>query len=835
MRVALQIARRGATRALAISRMSVSRVSVSRITESHIAVSRMTALAASLVAATFLVAACGGGGDPSGNTPTPSAPTGVRVTLVSLTGVRVDWNANASSEKVQTYSVLRNGSKLADVSTNSYTDEGLTALTTYHYTVVANGSGGVSSSPSTETSLSTFTFPDLTAPTVVSAVPAANATNVSISAPITITFSEPLSAASVTNSNIVLRATTAGTVINSTLLYTAGSSSVTLTPAAALQPSTGYTLSVTTGVKDASGNPLASSFSSAFTTGLPPDLTPPTVLSIQPVNGATDVATNATVLVTFSEPVNAATITATSIALTRTTGGTSVASTVTYNNATRVATVTPSAALSNSTGYTLTVSTAVRDTSGNALTSNVTSTFTTVAPVDVSPPTVLSVIPVDNAADVAINAPIVVTFSEALLASTVTNSSVTLSTTQGGTPINASVTYDAGLSRATLTPSAPLANLTGYTVSVATTVKDLAGNALASTFSSRFTTVAADVTPPTVTSFVPANGATNVDRTVAPTIVFSEPMNAATLTSANIQLRATASGTVVASFVEYNASTRTVTTTPNFPLAFGLSYTISINANVRDVNGVAIVPVTSSFTTQAAPPSVLSMTPASRASDVAPTQSIRVQFSEPMNPATVTSSTFFVRNRTLANGVAGTVTYDAATSSAVFTPANPFENYSNFSVSVTTGVTSATGRPLQEPFEGCFTPGPGTGSVVTLNGFWSADSACGEVHWHLRIVQSGSSLSLAPSCPAGDCQLSAINAGAGLQALGGDALATVTSLTGTVTGSAIAFTFTTSKGLTFSFTGSFASAPGQPNAWIVGRISGATLPAVGIAFENQRP
>ena len=58
----------------------------------------------------------------------------------------------------------------------------------------------------------------------------------------------------------------------------------------------------------------------------------------------------------------------------------------------------------------------------------------------------------------------------------------------------------------------------------------------------------------------------------------------------------------------------------------------------------------------------------------------------------------------------------------------------------------------------------------------------------------------------------------------------------TVNGNAVAFTITAANGLTFSFTGAFAANPaGQPNSWIIGRISGATLVAVGITFEKQRP
>ena len=63
-------------------------------------------------------------------------------------------------------------------------------------------------------------------------------------------------------------------------------------------------------------------------------------------------------------------------------------------------------------------------------------------------------------------------------------------------------------------------------------MKDLAGNALAANATSTFTTVApVDTTPPTVTSFTPASGATGVATSGTIAIVFSEALNAATVSA----------------------------------------------------------------------------------------------------------------------------------------------------------------------------------------------------------------------------------------------------------------------------------------------------------------
>src|SRR6185436_20294382 len=126
---------------------------------------------------------------------------------------------------------------------------------------------------------------------------------------------------------------------------------------------------------------------------------------------------------------------------------------------------------------------------------------------DLTSPTVTTVNPVNSAANVALASNVVVTFSEAMNAGTVTTSTFTLTPTSGGTAIAASVVYSAG--SATLDPTSNLAYSTSYTVNVTSGARDLANNGL-TPFSSTFTTAAApDLTPPTITNVTPTNGATN--------------------------------------------------------------------------------------------------------------------------------------------------------------------------------------------------------------------------------------------------------------------------------------------------------------------------------------
>src|SRR5262249_7525648 len=158
-------------------------------------------------------------------------------------------------------------------------------------------------------------------------------------------------------------------------------------------------------------------------------------------------------------------------------------------------TLTPAAALSNSTVYTATIhggttAPVVKDLAGNALAANVVWSFTTIAP----PPTVTNKVPSAGAVNVATSTSVTATFSQAIDSTTITTSTFELRT-PGNTLVPAAVDYNAATLTATLTPTSTLANSTVYTVTVrggATDprVKDTNGTALVANVVWSFTTIA---------------------------------------------------------------------------------------------------------------------------------------------------------------------------------------------------------------------------------------------------------------------------------------------------------------------------------------------------------
>jgi hypothetical protein len=118
-----------------------------------------------------------------------------------------------------------------------------------------------------------------------------------------------------------------------------------------------------------------------------------------------------------------------------------------------------------------------------------------------------------------------------------------------------------------------------------------------------------------------------------------------------------------------------------------------------------------------APPTVTSTTPTNGAVSVPVNQVISATFSEAVNPATVTGSTFTVS--TAGGAVAGTVSYTATGSVATFTPSSPLAYNTLYTATITTGVANPLGIQLAANYVWTFTaitPPPTVTAVVPANG-----------------------------------------------------------------------------------------------------------------------
>ncbi len=338
-------------------------------------------------------------------------------------------------------------------------------------------------------SFTTSAAADMTAPTVSSVFPAAGATGVPVNTSITASFSEAMNPSSLNTSSFLL-ACPSGTAITGTVAYAMSGNVATFTPGSALPPSTTCTATITTAARDIAGNALAAPFNWSFTTSAAADMTRPTVTAVLPAAGASGIAVNSAVTISFSEAMDALSISGTSFTL-ACPSGTPISGTVAYAAGSNTASFTPGSNLPPSTLCNVTVTTAVRDIAGNTLANPFTSSFTTGAAADTTAPTVLSTNPADGAVGVCINKNINARFSEAMDPLTITSATFTLAVS-GGAAVSGVVTYDSASNIASFNPDANLigAPATSYTATIrggATGVKDVAGNPLAVNRVTQFT------------------------------------------------------------------------------------------------------------------------------------------------------------------------------------------------------------------------------------------------------------------------------------------------------------------------------------------------------------
>lgn len=191
------------------------------------------------------------------DTTPPSVPTGLTGTSSSPTQTSLSWTASTDNVGVTGYKVYRNGVQVATTPNTSYVDTGLTAGTTYTYTVAAYDAAGNTSAQSSPFNVTTQT-PDTTPPSVPTGL-SANAVSTS---EIDLSWTASTDNVGVTGYKVYR---------NGTLVTTVTATSYNNTGLAA-----GTSYSFTVSAIDAAGNESAQSAPVSQSTQAP-DTTPPSV------------------------------------------------------------------------------------------------------------------------------------------------------------------------------------------------------------------------------------------------------------------------------------------------------------------------------------------------------------------------------------------------------------------------------------------------------------------------------------------------------------------------------------------------------------------------------
>ncbi len=303
----------------------------------------------------------------------------------------------------------------------------------------------------------------------------------------------------------------------------------------------------------------------------------PVVISTDPANLATGVPLDKVITATFNEPMNPATITPESFILLAGGKGTTtgLAGALTYDGNSATMSFVPTTKLTINTTYTATVKSMVKDLRGNALQEDYIWTFSTGATLA---PIVISTDPANNATNVVLNKTITATFNQPMDPLSVTTSTFTIK--QGTTPVTGTVSYTG--STASFKPTSALTASTLYTGTITTGVKNAGGTVMANNYVWTFTT--GTISAPKVNSTDPTNLATGVPLNKVINAVFSEAMNATTITTSSFTLML--GTTPITGTVAYSGTTATFTPTVN--LLSGNIYTATITTAAKNPAGVSI-------------------------------------------------------------------------------------------------------------------------------------------------------------------------------------------------------------------------------------------------------
>jgi chitodextrinase len=292
------------------------------------------------------------GGDTQNDTNAPSTPTALSGSASSPSQINLGWTASTDNVAVTGYRVYRNGVLLATLgNVNAYQNTGVSASTTYSYTVQAFDAAGNASAQSTAVIVTTPAVADTVAPSTPSGLLA--------------------TAVSASRINLSWSPSTDNVAVTAYRVFRGGALLITLGNVTSFQDSNlgaGTTYVYTVRALDAAGNVSGNSAAASATTSAVLDNTPPTT--------PTNLTANAT------SPSQVA------LSWTASTDNVAVTDYRVYLNGALVANVTSTtyqqSNLSPSTTYTYNVD--ARDESGNVSGLSAAATVTTPAAPDASPP-----------------------------------------------------------------------------------------------------------------------------------------------------------------------------------------------------------------------------------------------------------------------------------------------------------------------------------------------------------------------------------------------------------------------------------------------------------------
>jgi hypothetical protein len=495
--------------------------------------------------------------------------------------------------------------------------------------------------------LSTFTTATFR---IQSTSPLNAGSGVSLFTSIVVSFTGPIDTGSVRTSFVI------NPPVEGIFRWTIGASSFTFLPASRLRANSLYTVSIETTMASAAGPRMQLPYSFAFVT------TPFQVSSTSPADGNTGIQLTRSISASFSDIVDTGSIRS-SLSF-----NPPLALSFSLTDSATSFSCTPTLGLAGNTTYVAVLASSIRSTRGDTLPMPYSFSFSTL------PFVVAGTTPANGTTNVSPGIAISLSFNGPLDTATI-RPAFTISPSVSG-----SFSWSGGAPPLSFSfrPASLLANGTRYSVSLSTTLKAAAGSPLPAPYAFTFTTV-----PFAVLSTNLSNGSTGVALNQTIQIQFNAPID-----TTGIQANITMAPHVAANIVTFQGSSN-VAFVPIDAYAPGTRYTLTVSAAMRSQSGGTLgSPFSLVFTTL--PFAIVDRSPANGSIGVSPSTIITYRFSTTIDTGSVRGA-FEIRP-----AVAGTFYLSPPAYGFSFTPSTPLASATPYTVTLSTGMKTASGYNLPQ-------------------------------------------------------------------------------------------------------------------------------------------
>lgn len=408
-----------------------------------------------------------------------------------------------------------------------------------------------------------------------------------------------------------------------------------------------------------------------------------------PEENETNIATNTQLSVTFNKPIKSSSIT-NQITLKETNSNDTVGITTTTNR--QIITIVPNASLKNETQYTLTLSTSIQSEDNKTLKAPINLAFTTAAFVDTEKPKIIQT-NIQNNETLEYGQKISIEFSEVVDEATLNDGIIITQIENTGTRhrLDLDFSFSNDDKNVTIDNFLYENSLYNYELNITSDIKDLAQNPLENPNNVTFK-IKQDRTAPKILSITPSNGATQVNNDTNITIIFDEPVDEYSA-ERHTTIKRDVDGKKFTYTKSFNDNKTIMTLIPT-NLANNSKYTLTIDADLEDTSGNELgTTKTSTFsvgtpdtakptvkealgeTTTAAGASSLTSLDEPSANFLASGNSIKIKFSEPIDPNSLKSNSIYIKD---VSGTPVTIQSDVSTctndcTSSVYL--SPSDNY----------------------------------------------------------------------------------------------------------------------------------------------------------------